>query len=134
MFRFTHNGRRVAPEDSPLMLDLKDNDQIDVKQLVEIEESDAMITIQVRDGRGDITHFKMKKSTQMDKIFSAYADHRGTIKLLTRNSSHDQCYLEIRVSHFRFVFRGRRIRPHETPKMLGLEDDDLIDVMLETTS
>lgn len=33
---------------------------------------------------------------------------------------------------FRFILDGQRINPTDTPKMLELEENDQIDVMLET--
>jgi small ubiquitin-related modifier len=73
------------------------------------------ITIRVKEGSGDEMFFKVKKQTKMEKIFNAYAQRRG-----------------IAAASFRFMLDGHRIKPEDTPKMLELEENDQIDVMLET--
>lgn len=50
----------------------------------------------------------------MEKIFSAYAKQKG-----------------VQASSLRFLLDGDTIRPDSTVKMLELEDEDQIDVMLE---
>lgn len=75
---------------------------------------DAPITIKFVDQTGDALHFKVKKSTKMEKIFGAYAAKKGSDS-----------------KAFRFLLDGRRVDPDNTPKMLELEDEDQIDVMLE---
>lgn len=78
-------------------------------------EEDQTITIRVRDQTGEEMFFKVKKTTKMSKIFDAYASRRG----LTSGS-------------LRFMLDGERVTPDQNPKMLELEDNDQIDVMLET--
>jgi small ubiquitin-related modifier len=56
----------------------------------------------------------VKKSTKMSKIFDAYGQRRG-----------------LQATALRFMLDGERVLPDNTPKMLELEDDDQIDVMLE---
>lgn len=51
----------------------------------------------------------------MSKIFEAYAQRRG-----------------IESKSLRFMLDGERVTADMTPKMLELEDNDQIDVMLET--
>ena len=51
----------------------------------------------------------------MMKIFEAYAQRRG-----------------MTVNDLRFMLDGERIVQDATPKMLEIEDNDQIDVMLET--
>lgn len=50
----------------------------------------------------------------MSKIFEAYAQRRG-----------------IESKSLRFMLDGERLTPDQTPKMLELEDNDQIDVMVE---
>lgn len=57
--------------------------------------------------------FKIKKSTKMSKIFTAYASKFG-----------------IDPSSYRFLHDGQRLKPDDTPKMLELEDEDQIDAVL----
>lgn len=51
----------------------------------------------------------------MAKIIDAYSQRRG-----------------IQSNSLRFMLDGRRVQPDDTPKMLELEDNDQLDVMLET--
>jgi small ubiquitin-related modifier len=69
----------------------------------------------VRDQSGEEMYFKVKKMTKMMKIFEAYAQRRG-----------------MTVNDLRFMLDGERIVQDATPKMLEIEDNDQIDVMLET--
>lgn len=78
-------------------------------------EAGDVITLRVRDQTGDEMFFKVKKTTKMNKIFDAYAARRG-----------------ITSSALRFMLDGERITADNTPKMLELEDNEQIDVMLET--
>jgi len=73
------------------------------------------ITLRVRDQTGDEMFFKVKKETKMQKIFDAYAQRRG-----------------IGAGSLRFMLDGEKIGAESTPKMLELEENDQIDVMLET--
>ena len=59
--------------------------------------------------------FKVKKTTKMSKIFDAYAQRRG-----------------LQSNALRFMVDGDRVNPDQTPKMLELDDNDQVDVMLET--
>mmetsp|Transcript_40870 Transcript_40870/g.41747 ORF Transcript_40870/g.41747 Transcript_40870/m.41747 type:complete len:93 (+) Transcript_40870:84-362(+) len=79
------------------------------------DEGGETITLRVRDQTGDEMFFKVKKTTKMSKIFEAYSTRRG-----------------IGASALRFMLDGDRIQPDSTPKMLELEENEQIDVMLET--
>jgi small ubiquitin-related modifier len=63
---------------------------------------------------GEETFFKIKKTTRMEKVFTAYAGRRG-----------------VAVGSLRFLLDGEKIGIDQTPKMLELEDQDQIDCMLE---
>jgi len=52
----------------------------------------------------------------MQKVFDTYAQRKG-----------------VQATSLRFLLDGERIDPHNTPKMLELEDQDQIDCMLEQT-
>jgi len=119
--RFVLDGSRVNAADTPKMLELENDDQIDV--LLESvgggegdddEVNDNTVTLRVRQQDGDEMFFKVKKETKMQKIMDAYAQRKG-----------------INVNSLRFNMDGNRIQPTDTPKMLELENDDQIDVMLE---
>ena len=70
--------------------------------------------IRIKDQKGDNTHFKVKKTTKMSKVFEAYAQRRG-----------------VTVKSLRFLFEGERVNFNETPKSLEMEDDDQIDCLIE---
>ena len=76
-------------------------------------DTNEPITIRVKDQTGEETMFKIKKSTKMSKVFTAYAQRKGV----------DQGSL-------RFLLDGERISETDTPKMLELEDEDQIDCVL----
>eukprot|EP00956_Cyclotella_meneghiniana_P026739 scaffold58585_cov65-Cyclotella_meneghiniana.AAC.3 len=75
---------------------------------------DNTLTIRVKDQHGEETFFKIKASTQMGKIFRAYASRKG-----------------IDSSSLRFTLDGDEIEDYETPSTLELEDQDQIDAILE---
>ena len=63
---------------------------------------------------GEETFFKIKKSIKMDRVFATYAKRKG-----------------FATSSLRFLYDGNRIDSAATPKLLEMEDNDLIDCMLE---
>ena len=63
---------------------------------------------------GEETVFKIKKTTKMTKVFSAYAQRKG-----------------VESNSLRFLLDGERIADDQTPKTLELEDQDQIDCVLE---
>jgi small ubiquitin-related modifier len=79
------------------------------------EENPTTITLRVRDQHGDEMFFKVKKETKLSKLMDAYASRKG-----------------INAGSLRFTLDGQRIQKEDTPKMLEMEEDDQIDVMLET--
>ncbi len=130
--RFMLDEKRLKDTDTPKMLEMEDDDQIDVF-LEQVGGSDneeeapatqapappageVPITLKVRDQTGEEMFFKVKKGTQLSKIFDAYATRRG-----------------VGANTLRFMLEGKRVTGTDTPKMLELEDDDQIDVVLEQT-
>ena len=79
------------------------------------EEGGESITIRVKDAGGEEMFFKVKKTTKMEKIISAYSQRKG-----------------MAVTAFRLMFDGNRVNPTDTPKMLEMDDNDQMDAMLET--
>uniref|UniRef100_A0A0A9ZF86 Small ubiquitin-related modifier n=1 Tax=Lygus hesperus TaxID=30085 RepID=A0A0A9ZF86_LYGHE len=61
-------------------------------------------------------HFKVKMTTQMGKLKKSYSQR-----------------MDIPVGSLRFLFDGKRISDDESPKQLGMVDDDLIEVYQEQT-
>ncbi len=79
-----------------------------------VQPGEAPITLKVKDQTGEEMFFKVKKGTEMSKIFNAYAGRRG-----------------VAVNTLRFMLDERRLQSTDTPKMLEMEEDDQIDVYLE---
>ena len=77
------------------------------------ESNNETITIQVKDQTGEQTLFKIKRTTKMSKVFSAYAQRKG-----------------VELASLRFLLDGERISETDTPKMLELDDEDQIDCVL----
>nr|XP_014346368.1 PREDICTED: small ubiquitin-related modifier 1-like isoform X1 [Latimeria chalumnae]XP_014346369.1 PREDICTED: small ubiquitin-related modifier 1-like isoform X1 [Latimeria chalumnae] len=61
-------------------------------------------------------HFKVKMTTQLRKLKESYCQRQG----VPSNS-------------LRFLFEGQRISDHQTPKELGMEDEDVVEVYQEQT-
>jgi small ubiquitin-related modifier len=71
------------------------------------------LNIRVRDQTGEETSFRVAKTTQLDKVFNAYAQRKG-----------------MNAIDLRFLFYGQRILSDQTPQDIGMEDGDQIDCML----
>jgi small ubiquitin-related modifier len=119
--KFTLDGERLKETDTPKMLELTDEDQIDVfldqvggSDPEQKPADDVAITLRVKEGSGEETAFKVKKSTKMSKIFDTFASRKG-----------------LSVNMIRFMYDGKRVKAEDTPKMLEMEDDDQIDVVLQ---
>ena len=74
-----------------------------------------VLNIRVKDQQGGEISFKVKKSTPFSKIFDAYA---------TRHN--------LDVSQLRFFFDGARVYRERTPKMFEMEDNDVMEVMIQS--
>jgi small ubiquitin-related modifier len=73
--------------------------------------SDEVIVIRAREQSGEETRFKMRRRYRMEKVFRAFAQHKGA-----------------QPDHFRFLIKGNRIEPSSTAEMLALENSDVIGV------
>lgn len=58
--------------------------------------------------------FKVKMNTKLQKVFIVYAQRKG-----------------VNVKALRFSFDGERIKDDQTPKVLGMEDQDQLDCFAE---
>jgi len=65
---------------------------------------------------GSEVHFKIKKTTPFRKLMEAYCQRVGK----SMNS-------------LRFLYDGDRITENQTPKELGMEENDIIDAVLQQT-
>jgi len=61
-------------------------------------------------------HFKVKKTTNLSKVKKHYAERQCTS-----------------VDSLRFMYEGRRINDHDTPKELEMQNEDIIEVYQEQT-
>jgi small ubiquitin-related modifier len=105
LFRF--NGVTLFGSESPEELDMEDDDVIIVEPIY--------INIRVGEQKGKnvvYTYFKLKWKTRLQKLMEAYCE---------RQSLH--------LDQMRFLFDGNRVRDHQTPEDLEMEDDDVIDAM-----
>jgi hypothetical protein len=69
-----------------------------------------VIKIAVQDVHSQRTHFKIRKSTVLRKVFKAYAQKQG-----------------IAFETMRFSFDGEVVPADQTAGAIGLEDGDIID-------
>jgi len=89
---------------------IKDNDVVKFKIL---KIKTEMIGLNVTDMAGDTVTFKMKRSTPLKKMKSAYTE-----KFHIREEEKPYC---------RFLYDGNRINDDDTPNSLGLDDGDTIE-------
>ncbi|XP_075687327.1 small ubiquitin-related modifier 1 isoform X2 [Rhinoderma darwinii] len=61
-------------------------------------------------------HFKVKMTTHLKKLKESYCQRQG-----------------VPMNSLRFLFEGQRIADHQTPKELGMEEEDVIEVYQEQT-
>lgn len=61
-------------------------------------------------------HFKVKMTTHLKKLKESYSQRQG-----------------VPMSSLRFLFEGQRVSDHHTPKELGMEEEDVIEVYQEQT-
>lgn len=78
------------------------------------KKEDEQLTIRLVDQNKEEIQFKVKKTTKLSKVFEAYATRKG----VDRRS-------------IRFQFDGENVSNEDTPKLLEMEDQDIIQVMLE---
>lgn len=74
------------------------------------------IQVKVRSPDGAEVFFKIKRKTKLEKLMEVYCNRLGQ----SMNS-------------LRFLFEGQRIADNHTPKELGMEEEDVIEVYQEQT-
>lgn len=80
------------------------------------KDGSDFIRLRVLGQDGNEVHFKVKMSTRMSKLKKSYSDRQG-----------------VPSASLRFLFDGRRLGDSETPKQLGMEDNDIIEIYQEQT-
>eukprot|EP01038_Epipyxis_sp_PR26KG_P006399 gene6399-8810_t len=78
--------------------------------------AEESITLRVRELSGEEMFFKVKKITKLGKIMDSFAQRKG-----------------VPLDTLRFRFDGDLINREDTPKMLEMEENDQIDVVLQQT-
>ena len=78
------------------------------------EQSEEPINVRVSNQNGKEVQFKIKRHTGLKKLMSTYCEKEG-----------------LSVQALRFTFDGNRIRDNDTPKTMGMEDGDTIEVFGE---
>lgn len=76
-------------------------------------QSDLQISLKVVSQDGNEIFFKIKRSTPLHKLMRAFCNRQGVSE-----------------ANVRFLFDGTRIQQDDTPEMLEMEDDDVVDVMV----
>uniref|UniRef100_A0A2K5TL95 Small ubiquitin-related modifier 1 n=1 Tax=Macaca fascicularis TaxID=9541 RepID=A0A2K5TL95_MACFA len=61
-------------------------------------------------------HFKVKMTTHLKKLLESYCQRQG-----------------VPMNSIRYLFEGQRIADNHTPKELGMEEEDVIEVYQEQT-
>jgi small ubiquitin-related modifier len=72
--------------------------------------------IRLLSSNGEELHFKIKKTLPLSKVFDAYYNRTG-----------------VKPESVRFLFDGMRVNSEQTAESLGMEDHDVIDVLLSQT-
>jgi len=79
--------------------------------------SGETLTIRVRNNQGEDKYFTLKETTPMEIVFQIMSNEMG-----------EPAY------NLRFLIDGDRIDANDTPRSLGLKEDDVIDLMYELRS
>ncbi|WOG95040.1 hypothetical protein DCAR_0314342 [Daucus carota subsp. sativus] len=87
-----------------------------VGQEEEKKPMDQHINLKVKGQDGNEVFFRIKRSTQLRKLMTAYCDRQS-----------------VELNSIAFLFDGRRLRAEQTPDELEMEDGDEIDAMLHQT-
>ncbi|KAJ3041332.1 Small ubiquitin- modifier 1 [Rhizophlyctis rosea] len=74
---------------------------------------DGLISLKVKSQENEV-YFKIKAKTQLKKLMATYCERQGK-----------------QPNQVRFLYDGVRLTETQTPEELGMEDDDVIDVMTE---
>ena len=103
--KFMLDGERIQADNTPKMLELEDQDQIDV-QIDQIGggedgDSDGTLMLSVKDQTGAEMQFKVKKDTKLSRVMDAYASSKG-----------------VETNSLRFTIDGERIRGTTRPRCL----------------
>uniref|UniRef100_A0A8D1J121 Small ubiquitin like modifier 1 n=1 Tax=Sus scrofa TaxID=9823 RepID=A0A8D1J121_PIG len=79
-------------------------------------ETPGEVTVTMSDQDSSEIHFKVKMTTHLKKLKESYCQRQG-----------------VPMNSLRFLFEGQRIADNHTPKELGMEEEDVIEVYQEQT-
>ena len=79
-------------------------------------EKKEHLNVMIIDGQGNKTYFRIKSTTPFKKMFDVYISKQSLVH-----------------GSVRFTFDGNRLSGTETAAMVGMENDDIIDAMVEQT-
>uniref|UniRef100_A0A8I6AI63 Small ubiquitin-related modifier 1 n=1 Tax=Rattus norvegicus TaxID=10116 RepID=A0A8I6AI63_RAT len=102
--RWQKQGPRPSYEAKPSTEDLGDKKEGEYIKLKVIGQDSSEI------------HFKVKMTTHLKKLKESYCQRQG-----------------VPMNSLRFLFEGQRIADNHTPKELGMEEEDVIEVYQEQT-
>lgn len=102
-------------EESNKDLPTDSNDESKSKQ-PDTQANDDAVKVKVVNQDGGETVFKIKTTSPLEKLMSAYASRAG-----------------VNLSTLRFLFDGQRLRDGDTVASLGMQEDDVIDVVFSQT-
>nr|VZI46060.1 unnamed protein product [Spirometra erinaceieuropaei] len=80
------------------------------------EKSNEPINLTVHGQDGSVIHFKIKRTTPLKKLMTAYCDRLG-----------------LTLSNVRFTCDGEHVQQEDTPESLDLNDHDTIEVFQTQT-
>uniref|UniRef100_A0A0N4ZVE1 Small ubiquitin-related modifier n=1 Tax=Parastrongyloides trichosuri TaxID=131310 RepID=A0A0N4ZVE1_PARTI len=92
----------------------QENDTVNNSASMAADNDDEFIRLRVMGQASNEVHFKVKKTTTMQKLKKTYADRMG-----------------VSPQSLRFLFDGKRIENSDTPKSLEMDQDDVIEVYTE---
>lgn len=81
-----------------------------------LTENNNHIHLKVAGQDGSMVYFKIKRHTLLSKLMKAYCERQG-----------------LPVTQVRFRFDGHPIKETDTPALLDMQDEDIIDVFQQQT-
>ncbi|GHJ85848.1 hypothetical protein NliqN6_2250 [Naganishia liquefaciens] len=93
---------------------MSDNEQGSPAAQPEVKPENTSMNIKVTSTDGNEVFFKIKRTTKLNKLKTAYAERVGK-----------------QMNAIRFFYEGRKVLDDDTPESLELEDGDAIEVQLE---
>eukprot|EP00127_Corallochytrium_limacisporum_P004214 Clim_evm159s157 gene=Clim_evmTU159s157 len=78
------------------------------------DTKEQTINLRVKSNDGASVHFRVKRSTQLKKLMTAYCERQG-----------------MSLNTVRFLYDGERVQNEDTPNSLQMDDDEIIEVFQE---